>query len=176
MLVGLSFFQRKRNKKNLIVLIKHQGWSDNYMPSHFIILSVCLLVGSYGFRIVVRSRPSRYAIETVPEKVRNNARIPPGAHIPTLDYLAWFAVKSWKVFLLVASSAASLALIWTLGRSKAIKTGTTVMVCLFLGAGLAIIFYISQKRRRDRVMQLWFQLQDKKRRTREATTHTNKVI
>lgn len=146
------------------------------MPSHFIILSVCLLVGSYGFRIVVRSRPSRQAIETVPDKVRSNSRLPPGAHIPTLYFLAWLVAKSWKVFLLVASSATSLALIWTLGRSKAVKTGTTVMVCLFLAAGLALIFYISQKRRRDKVMQLWIQLQDKKRQTREATTRTGKVV
>lgn len=144
------------------------------MPYHFITLSVCLLIGSYGFRIVVRSRPSRYAIETVPEKVRNNSRLPPGAHIPTLYYLAWFGARSWKGFLLVASSAASLALIWTLCRSNAVKTGTTVMVCLFLAAGLGGIFYISQKRKRDRVMELWLQLQEKKRQTREAST--NKVV
>lgn len=115
-------------------------------------------------------------MEQVPDKVRDHSGIPPGAHIPTLYYLIWFTAKSWKVVLLVAFSVTSLALIWTLGRSKAIKIGTTIMVCLFLGVGLAVLFYISQRRRRDRVMQLWLRLQDKKRQAREDTRYANKTV
>lgn len=99
-------------------------------------------------------------------------------HIPTLDYAIWFTKRSWKVILLVALSAMSLALIWSLGQSRAVQIGTTVMVCAILGVGLGGIFYISHRRRRDIQVKMkeWHQLQDNRRQAREATRYVDKTV
>lgn len=92
--------------------------------------SISLVLGAYAFRILVRSRIIQYLTESVTESVGNFAELPPGARIPTSNYLVWFFLESWVVLFLIALAGVSfvvLTIIWKHDLSASMKIWMTVL-------------------------------------------------